>query len=142
MPPEFLGYERLDNDSTVIHLYQDGKAVDTLAEGDEGVLILDKTPFYAESGGQVGELGEISTESGVFDVLDTQKSGQAIIHHGVVKMGHINNNQSATAQVASQVRASSAKTTLPLICYTPLYAPYWAMGLAKRLNGEQRFASF
>jgi len=106
---EFLGYERLDNDSTVIHLYQDGKATDTLAEGDEGVLILDKTPFYAESGGQVGELGEISTESGVFDVLDTQKSGQAIIHHGVVKMGHINRNQSATAQVASQVRASSAK---------------------------------
>lgn len=106
---EFLGYEKLTNDSTITHLYKGGKPSDSLLEGDEGVIILDKTPFYAESGGQVGELGEISTPSGVFEVLDTQKSGQAFIHHGVVKMGDIHQNQISHAQVASQVRESSAK---------------------------------
>ena len=70
---EFLGYEKLASDSTITHLYKDGKPTDSLSEGDEGVLILEQTPFYAESGGQVGELGEISTTTGVFEVLDTQK---------------------------------------------------------------------
>lgn len=106
---EFLGYDKLQNDSIITHLYKNGKPTDTLFEGDEGVLILDKTPFYAESGGQVGELGEISTNTGVFEVLDTQKSGQAIIHHGVVKMGQIDSNQLSNAQVSHQVRMSSAK---------------------------------
>lgn len=106
---EFLGYEKLASDSTITHLYSNGKAVENLNEGDEGVVILQNTPFYAESGGQVGELGEISTASGVFEVQDTQKSGQAIIHHGVVKMGQISTHQPSHAQVADQVRASSAK---------------------------------
>lgn len=106
---EFLGYELLDSDSTVTHLYKDGKPADTLNEGDEGILILNKTPFYAESGGQVGELGEISTPSGVFEVLDTKKSGQAFIHHGIVKMGQIDVGQQSHASVAEQVRAASAK---------------------------------
>lgn len=109
-PTEFLGYERLtDNNVTISALYSDGKAVDSLAEGAEGVLVLDKTPFYAEGGGQVGELGQIHTESGVFDVQDTKKSGQAIIHHGVVSMGEIRAAQTADAQVQSSIRAASAK---------------------------------
>ncbi|WP_394261368.1 alanine--tRNA ligase [Moraxella boevrei] len=106
---EFLGYEKLNNESSITHLYQAGKPVKQMNEGDEGVIILDKTPFYAESGGQVGELGEISTPSGVFEVLDTKKSGQAFIHHGIVKMGQIAIGQNSRAQVAEQVRASSAK---------------------------------
>lgn len=106
---EFLGYEKLNNESSITHLYQAGKPVEQMNEGDEGVIILDKTPFYAESGGQVGELGEISTPSGVFEVLDTKKSGQAFIHHGIVKMGQIAIGQNSHAQVAEQVRASSAK---------------------------------
>ncbi|ELA08403.1 alanyl-tRNA ligase [Moraxella macacae 0408225] len=106
---EFLGYDLLHADSEITHLYKDGKAVNELTEGDEGVLILDKTPFYAESGGQVGELGEISTPSGVFEVLDTKKSGQAFIHHGIVKMGQIHVTQTSFASVAEQVRTSSAK---------------------------------
>lgn len=106
---EFLGYEHAENTSEITHLYQAGNAVDTLSEGDEGVIILAKTPFYAEGGGQAGELGEIQTATGLFDVLDTKKSGQAIIHHGVVKMGHISIAQSSEARVASQVRAMSAK---------------------------------
>lgn len=109
-PTEFLGYERLtDNNVTISALYSDGKAVDSLTEGAEGVLVLDKTPFYAEGGGQVGELGQIHTESGVFDVQDTKKSGQAIIHHGVVSMGEIRAAQTADAQVQSSIRAASAK---------------------------------
>ena len=106
---EFLGYNAAEHQSDVTHLYAEGKAVDSLNEGDEGVLVLAKTPFYAEGGGQAGELGEIQTETGLFEVLDTKKSGQAIIHHGVVKMGQIKTGQASDARVASQVRAMSAK---------------------------------
>lgn len=108
-PTQFLGYDSLAADTTIVGLYQDGKEVDTLAEGDSGVIVLTATPFYAEGGGQVGETGEISTESGVFAVEDTKKSGQAIIHHGTVKMGQITSNQAAAAQVIDDVRAASAK---------------------------------
>ena len=108
-PTQFLGYDSLAADTTIVGLYQDGKEVDTLAEGDTGVIVLTATPFYAEGGGQVGETGEISTESGVFAVEDTKKSGQAIIHHGTVKIGQINSKQAAAAQVIDDVRAASAK---------------------------------
>lgn len=106
---EFLGYEQAEHQGQITHLYLDGKALDSLNEGDEGVVILSQTPFYAEGGGQAGELGEIQTESGLFEVHDTKKSGQAIIHHGVVKMGHISQAQTSEARVATQVRAMSAK---------------------------------
>lgn len=106
---EFLGYDSAEHSSAITHLYQDGKPTEQLGEGDEGVIVLAATPFYAEGGGQAGELGEIQTESGLFEVLDTKKSGQAIIHHGVVKMGSIRQGQSSEARVASQVRAMSAK---------------------------------
>lgn len=106
---KFLGYELSNSDSTIVSLYKEGKPIQSLFEGDEGIIILDQTPFYAESGGQVGELGEISTPSGVFEVLDTQKSGQAFIHHGIVKMGQIHTQQASHAQVAEQVRLASAK---------------------------------
>lgn len=109
-PTEFIGYDRLAEESLqVIGLYHDGKAVESLNEGQEGVLVLDRTPFYAEGGGQVGELGEIHTQSGVFEVQDTQKSGQAIIHYGVITMGEVKNQQTAHAQVSAKIRAASAK---------------------------------
>ncbi|MBO6225448.1 MAG: alanine--tRNA ligase [Psychrobacter sp.] len=109
-PTTFIGYEQLEeNGVTVNALYQDGNAIDRLTEGTEGVVVLDRTPFYAEGGGQVGELGEIRTESGVFEVQDTKKSGQAIIHYGVVTMGDISVKQTAEAQVLSSIRAASAK---------------------------------
>ena len=106
---EFLGYDNAEHSSTITHLYHDGKPIEQLSEGDEGVIVLAATPFYAEGGGQAGELGEIQTESGLFEVLDTKKTGQAIIHHGVVKLGSISHGQSSEARVASQVRAMSAK---------------------------------
>lgn len=109
-PTTFIGYEQLHDDNVnIVALYQDGKAVESLAEGMEGVVVLDRTPFYAEGGGQVGELGEIRSASGVFEVQDTKKSGQAIIHYGVVTMGEINSQQVADAQVLSSIRAASAK---------------------------------
>ena len=109
-PTTFIGYEQLEeNGVTVNALYQDGNAIDRLTEGTEGVVVLDRTPFYAEGGGQAGELGEIRTESGVFEVQDTKKSGQAIIHYGVVTMGDISVKQAAEAQVLSSIRAASAK---------------------------------
>ncbi len=109
-PTTFIGYEQLsDLEVEVIALYQDGKRVTRLEEGVEGVIVLDRTPFYAEGGGQVGELGEIRTESGVFEVQDTKKSGQAIIHYGVVNMGAIQASQTAEAHVLSTIRAASAK---------------------------------
>ena len=109
-PTTFVGYEQLEEDGVTIDaLYQEGNPADSLKEGMEGVVVLDRTPFYAEGGGQVGELGEIRTESGVFEVQDTKKSGQAIIHHGVVIMGEIKATQAADAQVLSSIRAASAK---------------------------------
>ena len=109
-PTTFIGYEQLEEDGVTVNaLYQDGKAIDSLTEGTEGVVVLDRTPFYAEGGGQVGELGEIRTATGVFEVQDTKKSGQAIIHYGVVTMGDINVKQTADAQVLSSIRAASAK---------------------------------
>ena len=109
-PTTFIGYEQLEEDGVTVNaLYQDGNAIDSLTEGTEGVIVLDRTPFYAEGGGQVGELGEIRTETGVFEVQDTKKSGQAIIHYGVVTMGDIKTTQTADAQVLSSIRAASAK---------------------------------
>ncbi|MCG3878760.1 alanine--tRNA ligase [Psychrobacter sp. Ps6] len=109
-PTTFIGYEQLEEDGVTIDaLYQDGNPADSLTEGMEGVVVLDRTPFYAEGGGQVGELGEIRTESGVFEVQDTKKSGQAIIHYGVVTMGDIKPKQTADAHVLSNIRAASAK---------------------------------
>lgn len=109
-PTTFIGYEQLEEDGVTIDaLYQDGNLADSLTEGMEGVVVLDRTPFYAEGGGQVGELGEIRTASGVFEVQDTKKSGQAIIHYGVVTMGDISTKQTAEAQVLSSIRAASAK---------------------------------
>ncbi len=109
-PTTFIGYGQLAEDGVTIDaLYQEGNPADSLAEGIEGVVVLDRTPFYAEGGGQVGELGEIRTATGVFEVQDTKKSGQAIIHYGVVTMGEINSKQIADAQVLSSIRAASAK---------------------------------
>ncbi|MDO4441142.1 MAG: alanine--tRNA ligase [Moraxella sp.] len=108
-PTDFVGYTLAEHDSQITGLYQDGKETAELHEGDEGVVVLSATPFYAEGGGQVGELGEISTESGVFEVQNTKKSGTAIIHYGTVKMGSIKTAQNAHAQVIEDIRRASAK---------------------------------
>jgi alanyl-tRNA synthetase len=78
---EFTGYESLSNKATVTGLIQNNQMVERLSQG-EGVVILDRTPFYAESGGQVGDKGQLFFEGGVFVVHDTQKKGAVFLHHG------------------------------------------------------------
>ena len=84
---EFTGYELLKDSSSITALFKDGKPVEQLAQGEQGMLILDHSPFYAESGGQVGDQGEIVCADGVFTVTDTQKQGAAFAHIGSVTKG-------------------------------------------------------
>jgi alanyl-tRNA synthetase len=109
-PTEFIGYDQLDEENVnILAIFADGTPCEALSEGDEGIVVLDRTPFYAEGGGQVGENGEIRTDSGVFNVQDTKKAGHSIIHYGVVTMGEIQAQQTAHAEVTSSLRAASAK---------------------------------
>ncbi|MDU6060555.1 MAG: alanine--tRNA ligase, partial [Enterobacter sp.] len=86
---EFKGYEALELTGKVTALFVDGKAVDSISAGQEAVVILDKTPFYAESGGQVGDKGELKGNGFSFSVSDTQKYGQAIGHQGKLVSGSL-----------------------------------------------------
>ncbi len=84
---EFFGYDQNEQQATITAIFYDGQAVDSLSAGQEGLIILDKTAFYAESGGQVGDSGILRNDSGLFNVSDTQKYGQAIGHIGKVESG-------------------------------------------------------
>jgi alanyl-tRNA synthetase len=90
-PTEFLGYDQLDADGlTVVAIVKDGKPVDAIAAGDEAIVILERTPFYAESGGQVGDTGRLAGEGAQFDVIDTQKlAGQFHGHIGRLSAGSL-----------------------------------------------------
>ncbi|MGQ2964588.1 alanine--tRNA ligase, partial [Methylophilus sp.] len=84
----FHGYEKLETPARVLALYKDASPVKSLNEGDIGVVVLDDTPFYAESGGQIGDSGELKSAHGIFAVEDTQKIQAAVFgHHGVLKTG-------------------------------------------------------
>ena len=84
---EFLGYEGTEASSEIVALFKDGQAVDELANGDDGAVVLASTPFYAESGGQIGDNGILVDEGKLFRVDDTQKSGDANVHFGTVEQG-------------------------------------------------------
>ena len=86
---EFSGYERIEEESTVTALFKGGEQVSVLEDGEHGAVILASTPFYAESGGQVGDTGALEGDHGSFAVDDTQKSGQAILHLGHVQLGKL-----------------------------------------------------
>jgi len=100
----FSGYERLEESSKVAALFKDGKEVTSLDEGDEGGVILESTPFYAESGGQIGDTGALDAISGLFQVADTQKSGKANVHVGTVKVGTIKRGDPIAAKVDGERR--------------------------------------
>ena len=87
---DFSGYTELKSSSTVVALLQDGRFVNALNKGASGGIVLDATPFYAESGGQVGDAGYISNDDSRFQVSDTQKQGKAHIHLGQVSSGQLN----------------------------------------------------
>ncbi|OWJ90950.1 alanine--tRNA ligase [Pseudomonas sp. A46] len=105
---DFTGYVCTSGEGKVIALFKDGQAVEQLGEGEEGVLVLDRTPFYAESGGQIGDCGFIAAQGLRFDVRDTTKAGGAFLHHGVVDHGSLRIGASVTAQVDASVRQATA----------------------------------
>ncbi|MCH7637362.1 MAG: alanine--tRNA ligase [Proteobacteria bacterium] len=85
----FCGYDGTEGTGKIVALFQDGASVNELASGEEGAVILSSTPFYAESGGQIGDAGILIGDSKLFSVVDTQKSGKAIVHFGVVEDGKL-----------------------------------------------------
>ncbi|WP_277051662.1 alanine--tRNA ligase [Zestomonas thermotolerans] len=104
----FLGYEGTSGSGKIIALFANGQAVDTLKEGEEGVVVLDQTPFYAESGGQVGDCGYLEGAGVRFDVRDTTKVGGAHLHHGLVAKGSLSVGASVKAEVDASVRQATA----------------------------------
>jgi len=105
---EFTGYKATRGDAKVVALYKEGQKVEQLGEGEEGVVILDTTPFYAESGGQIGDGGYISAGEVRFDVRDTTKTGGAFLHHGVVASGTLTVGASVNTEVNAEVRNATA----------------------------------
>ena len=96
----FHGYEMLESKGNVLALYNDGVSVNELKEGEQGVAVLDDTPFYAESGGQVGDRGVLHSVHGIFAVEDTQKIQASVFgHHGVVTTGKLSVGNSVNARV-------------------------------------------
>lgn len=100
---DFTGYEREQGTAKVVELFKDGQAVQTLNAGDEGVVILDQTPFYAESGGQVGDTGYLKSANGQFVVVDTVKLGKAVAHKGKAE-ATLNINDSVSTEIDAERR--------------------------------------
>ena len=106
---DFVGYERLESPATVVALYHEGVPVEALADGQSGVVVLDTTPFYAESGGQVGDQGRIEGTGGAFDVADTQKIKNDVFgHHGTAR-GTLRVGDTVTARVDTALRAATVR---------------------------------
>lgn len=105
---EFCGYEALENKASIVALYAAGEQVDSAAADDEVIILLNRTVFYAESGGQVGDAGYMQTDSGKVEILDCRKSGEHHLHIGRVLYGEIKANQQALAVVDANVRQATA----------------------------------
>ncbi|NIF15919.1 alanine--tRNA ligase [Pantoea sp. Cy-639] len=105
---DFLGYDTTEAQGKIIALYKDGQSVDQLGEGEEGVVVLDRTPFYAESGGQVGDSGYLQAGAARFDVRDTTKTGGAFLHHGVVASGALTIAAPVEAHVDADVQHATS----------------------------------
>jgi alanyl-tRNA synthetase len=102
---EFHGYDTLALEGQILALYKEGAQVTSIESGDAAVIVLDRTPFYAESGGQVGDSGELSCGSGVFEVEDTQKiQAEVFGHKGVLKTGRLTVGDKVQAQVCGTSR--------------------------------------
>ncbi|MBE7375349.1 alanine--tRNA ligase [Pseudomonas lopnurensis] len=104
----FIGYQGTAGNGKVLALFKDGVVVDSLGAGEEGVVVLDQTPFYAESGGQVGDCGYLVAPGLRFDVRDTSKAGGAFLHHGIVDSGKLQVGATVEATVDASVRQATA----------------------------------
>ncbi|MCG6551071.1 MAG: alanine--tRNA ligase [Candidatus Magnetominusculus sp. LBB02] len=106
----FLGYDYLETDSTAMLLLKDGEPVDILHKGEDGEIILDKSPFYGESGGQAGDLGIIQTAKAVVEVRDTKKTPNKLIIHKVhVKSGALKKSERVSCKVDKRLRTAAAR---------------------------------
>jgi len=105
---EFIGYESLQAESKLEAIYKNGEQSSTICEGESGYLVLDKTPFYAESGGQAGDHGQITTSMAIFDVVDVQKKADAYFHIGQVSKGEFKSEQFVHAVVDKNNRQATA----------------------------------
>ena len=101
---DFAGYDNLATESMITHLIKDNTLVTQLSAGEHGVIVLDRTPFYAESGGQVGDTGNLRHQDTVFEVADTQKANAAHLHHGKVTQGTLRIGDKLTTEVAGERR--------------------------------------
>ena len=103
---EFIGYDHSDTNATVLGIYAENNAVDEIKEGDQVGIILDKTVFYAESGGQVGDTGIIGTETSLFNVVDCKKVGTHFMHFGHLKHGAISTGDKVKVEIDTERRQS------------------------------------
>ena len=106
---QFDGYEATQGQGQIIAIYKDGVQVDEVVEGDEALIVLNQTPFYAESGGQIGDTGLFKNDTGIFEVQDTKKSGGAFVHQGIVTMGSLKATQNVEAIVKADLREATAR---------------------------------
>ncbi|KAF2390715.1 alanine--tRNA ligase [Pseudomonas frederiksbergensis] len=105
---EFTGYKATSGSAKIVAIYKDGQSVDVLSEGEEGVIVLNQTPFYAESGGQIGDCGYLQLGSSRFDVRDTTKTGGAFLHHGVAVLGSLTIGAPVETHVDAEVRHATS----------------------------------
>ena len=103
---EFLGYDTQAAEGAILSLVQDGAEVEAAGEGQQVQIVVNQSPFYAESGGQVGDTGLIKTETGAAQVTDTKKSGNLFVHFATVTMGQIARGQGATLSVDADRRGA------------------------------------
>ncbi|BCX74353.1 MULTISPECIES: alanine--tRNA ligase [Acinetobacter] len=106
---QFDGYDATQGQGQIVAIYKDGVQVDEVVEGDEALIVLNQTPFYAESGGQIGDTGIFKNETGIFEVQDTKKSGNAFVHQGIVTVGNLKATQSVEAIVKADIRDATAR---------------------------------
>ncbi|MBL0607070.1 alanine--tRNA ligase [Aeromonas caviae] len=104
----FTGYKQLSQNTQVVGIYKDGVEVNGLIAGEQAVIVLAETPFYAESGGQVGDSGILKVDDGIFAVTDTQKAGKAIIHKGYLELGTLEKGAEVEAVVDGDRRQAIA----------------------------------
>lgn len=105
---EFVGYQSLQSEALLKGIFKQAEVVTTLLEGESAYLVLDRTPFYAESGGQVGDPGVITTPTAVFEVADVQKQGDTYFHIGRLIKGQLTVDDSVTASVDANKRVATA----------------------------------
>jgi len=105
---EFLGYQQLQSSAMVTHLFYDAQPVEQLKTGEQGVVVLNSTPFYAESGGQVGDAGQLEWPGGLFRVDDTRKQGELFLHYGQIVEGELCSDTPVEAQVDALKRQATA----------------------------------